>query len=493
MYENSDSFRSDVDRARRRQSDADVRAGDDTITPGYEFLRDRRIADRGITSFQGRPADVADRHVLRQPGRQPRRADVNLASAGVEHRIGRVTLRNRTLVGNYDRFYQNFVPGAVIADSRRWRSPPTTTPRAHERVQPDRRDVRRLRPAASDTRCWRRRTRPPVDGQLPQHRVLQQHRHVDPRFRSRRRRSRRRSRSVRTRPMPTTICGHRGGGVRAGSGRAFAASAGARRRALRSFRSALSQQPQRRHLAASRQPGLAARRHRGQADAGVAVRELQRVVSPEFRRPVLIPDRHHAAGRAGEIHELRGRREMGLAAGLSSRPRSTGWIAPTPERPTRTIPTRIVQTGSQRTNGFELGVNGSVTPRLERSPAATPIRTHSSRSATAAARAGAIVGAGAAQHVLALEQLSSCMPRLSASASASLHRVDMFADHRQHRGPARLHPRGCRGVRPLSRDVRLQLNVENLFDADYYTNADSNTNISFGFPRAVRVGVTTAF
>ena len=45
----------------------------------------------------------------------------------------------------------------------------------------------------------------------------------------------------------------------------------------------------------------------------------------------------------------------------------------------------------------------------------------------------------------------------------------------------------------LTREVRLQLNVENLFDANYYTNADSNTNISFGFPRAARVGVTTSF
>ena len=27
-----------------------------------------------------------------------------------------MTIRNRTLVGNYDRFYQNFVPGAVTAD-----------------------------------------------------------------------------------------------------------------------------------------------------------------------------------------------------------------------------------------------------------------------------------------------------------------------------------------------------------------------------------------
>ena len=48
-------------------------------------------------------------------------------------------------------------------------------------------------------------------------------------------------------------------------------------------------------------------------------------------------------------------------------------------------------------------------------------------------------------------------------------------------------------VRLTREEVRLQLNVENLSSTRTTTNADSNTNISFGFPRAVRVGVTTAF
>src|SRR5262249_32935974 len=33
------------------------------------------------------------------------------------HQHGRLRLRNRTLVGNYDRGYQNYVPGAVSADA----------------------------------------------------------------------------------------------------------------------------------------------------------------------------------------------------------------------------------------------------------------------------------------------------------------------------------------------------------------------------------------
>ena len=44
------------------------------------------------------------------------RADVDLASLALEHRMGSLTLRNRTLYGDYDRGYQNYVPGAVTAD-----------------------------------------------------------------------------------------------------------------------------------------------------------------------------------------------------------------------------------------------------------------------------------------------------------------------------------------------------------------------------------------
>ena len=49
------------------------------------------------------------------------------------------------------------------------------------------------------------------------------------------------------------------------------------------------------------------------------------------------------------------------------------------------------------------------------------------------------------------------------------------------------------GFFSLRHGLRLQLNVENLLDKTYYINADSNTNISPGSPRAVRVGITASF
>ena len=45
---------------------------------------------------------------------------VNLGTAAVEHRLGNATIRNRTVIAGYDRFYQNFVPGAPAPMDRWW-------------------------------------------------------------------------------------------------------------------------------------------------------------------------------------------------------------------------------------------------------------------------------------------------------------------------------------------------------------------------------------
>jgi catecholate siderophore receptor len=45
----------------------------------------------------------------------------------------------------------------------------------------------------------------------------------------------------------------------------------------------------------------------------------------------------------------------------------------------------------------------------------------------------------------------------------------------------------------LNAKLRAQINVENLFDANYYSYAHSNNNITPGSPRAVRFGITSRF
>src|SRR6202008_1185670 len=60
MFEDSNSFRDYVSLERGGITPtATMRvSADTTITLRYEYLKDTRTADRGITSYQGQPADV---------------------------------------------------------------------------------------------------------------------------------------------------------------------------------------------------------------------------------------------------------------------------------------------------------------------------------------------------------------------------------------------------------------------------------------------------
>ena len=141
-------------------------------------------------------------------------------------------------------------------------------------------------------------------------------------------------------------------------------------------------------------------------------------------------------------------------------------------------PTRIVQTGSQRTNGLRARRERAASPPPGGSPAATRTRTRFVTSATAAARLGAQVGQ-VPHHTFSLWNHYQFQPRLAAAVGI-VHRTDMFAaiDNTvtlpgyTRADAARL----CH----VTEGLRLQANVENVFDERYYVNADSNTNISPG-------------
>jgi catecholate siderophore receptor len=81
---------------------------------------DARRVDRGVPSYQGRPLSGALTTFFGNPTVNHSDARVNLASASVEHRTDAgLTLRNRTTWANYDKFYQNTLPGAVNAAGSR--------------------------------------------------------------------------------------------------------------------------------------------------------------------------------------------------------------------------------------------------------------------------------------------------------------------------------------------------------------------------------------
>jgi catecholate siderophore receptor len=117
VAEDSNSFRDYVSLKRFgvNPSVTFVPSGQTTVTFSYEYFRDTRGSDRGIPSYQGLPSDVGISTYFGNPEYNDVWAYVNQASANVEHHEGSLKFHNRTMFGDYDRGYQNFVPGAVNA------------------------------------------------------------------------------------------------------------------------------------------------------------------------------------------------------------------------------------------------------------------------------------------------------------------------------------------------------------------------------------------
>jgi len=153
-------------------------------------------------------------------------------------------------------------------------------------------------------------------------------------------------------------------------------------------------------------------------------------------------------------------------------------------------PTRILQTGSQRINGFEVGLTGNVT-RSWRFVGGYAYQDAFITGATTVAPVGVQV-AQVPHHNFSVWNNYQILSRLAAGLGI-IHRSDMFAaiDNKvtlpgYTRADAALYY-------ALTEKIRLQANVENLFNKTYFTNADGNNNISPGSPRALRVGLTARF
>ncbi len=118
LYENSDSYRDGVGIERYGfNPTVAFRVGPNTtLRAGYEYFRDERTADRGVSSFGDRPLQTDPGTFFGDPTRSPTDATVNLLSSVFEHRFGTgIMLKNRISYGDYDKFYQNVFPGAVNA------------------------------------------------------------------------------------------------------------------------------------------------------------------------------------------------------------------------------------------------------------------------------------------------------------------------------------------------------------------------------------------
>lgn len=118
MAEDSDSYRNGVGIERSGINPTfSYRFGPATrVVLGYEHFKDDRVTDRGIPSYQGKPIKTDVSTFFGNADLSYAMASVDAVSALVEHDFGGgVSLRNRTRYADYDKFYQNVFPGAVNA------------------------------------------------------------------------------------------------------------------------------------------------------------------------------------------------------------------------------------------------------------------------------------------------------------------------------------------------------------------------------------------
>ncbi len=462
------------------------------LTLAYEYFRDKCTADRGITSLQGRPADVPIETFYGDPAQSRAGINVHLVTAAFERRLGRLTIRDRALIGNYSRGYQNFVPGATTPDQslvaltaynnathrRNFFNQTDLTYTAAtgalrhtllgglefgRQLTDNFRNTGYFNNAATSILVpfaaptiaapvtWRQSATDANNhlkldlGAL----YAQDQIEFSPRWQA--------IAGLRLDSFDLQFTNNRTGEYLA------------RRDRLVSPRAGLVFKPAGKislyaNYAVSYLPSS--------GDQFAALTTITRQMQPEkFTNYEL-----------GAKWALLDRLDLTTAVYRLDR---TNTRATDP-----TDPTRLLQTGRQRTRGFELGLVGTLTPRWT-ATAGYAYQDASIVSATASAPAGATV-AQVPRHTFSFWNKYQ-LARPFAVGLGLVGRSAMFAaidDTVVLPGYATL---DAALYYAIGRHWRLQANIENLLDRRYYLNADSNTNISPGSPFAIRVALTARY
>ncbi|MFD3264338.1 TonB-dependent receptor [Phenylobacterium ferrooxidans] len=117
-YERSDSYR-DFANVQRWGVTPSIawRNGDDlTVSLSYEHFEDDRTTDRGVPSFAGGPSPARRSAFFGDPERSYATTKVDLLNLAGEYKLSdSLMIRNRTVFGEYDKFYANIFPsGAAV-------------------------------------------------------------------------------------------------------------------------------------------------------------------------------------------------------------------------------------------------------------------------------------------------------------------------------------------------------------------------------------------
>ncbi len=494
VYENSDSFRKfvNLDRVAFNPTFTITPGPRTRITVGYEFARDRRTADRGITSFGGRPADVPIETFYGNPDDSHVRSNVNILSGSFDHQIGRLNIHNRTTFGDYDRGYQNYVPGATNAAKTfvTLTAYNNATKRRNLFSQTD------LTYVVSTGRI-----KHTLVGGAELGRQLTDNFRNTGFFNNT-------STSILVpfdNPTVNTPVTYRQSATDADNH-------------LKTNLAATYLQDQ---MELSRYAQLVVgvrydyfdlRFHNNRN--GENLRRIDNLVSPRVGLVIKPVEKLSLYGSYGVSYlpssgdqfsslttitqqvkpEKFSNYEVGVKWDVRRYLSLNSAVYRLNRTNTRSIdpnnPTAIIQTGSQRTNGFEVGMNGSVT-RSWSVAGGYAYQDAFITSATAAAAAGKQVGQ-TPHHTFSVWNKYQINRRLGAGLGV-ISRSDMFVAVDNTVVVPGYTRADAAVFYSFNERWRLQANVENLFDRTYFTNADSNTNISPGSPRALRVGLTAKF
>lgn len=494
LYENSGSFRDAVELERYGIAPTLTIAPDAAtrITLGFEHFHDGRTADRGIPSFLGRPADTPISTFFGNPDDSHARARVDLISGLLDRQFGRFNLRNRVMFGDYDRFYQNYVPGAVTADKLRvaLSSYNNATQRRNLFNQTD------LSFIASTGKI--------------RHTILAG---VEV---GRQSTSNLRNTGFFNNTTTSLLVSYENPTI--STPVTFRPSATDANNQVRAEVVASYIQDQielSKHLqivTGLRFDYFDLQFHNNRN--GEELRRIDRLVSPRAGivfKPIMplslyanysvsyLPSSGDQFSSLTTItQQVKPEKFANYEVGVKWDVHRFLFLSAAAYRQNRfntratdpNDPTRILQTGSQRTDGFELGVNGNVT-RSWRVAGGYAYQDAFITSATTNAIAGKQVGL-VPRHAFSLWNNYQFMPKLAAGFGI-VHHTDSFAAVDN----VVVLPGYTRADVALFYSIterwRIQGNLENLFNTKYYINADGNNNITPGRPRGVRFGLIARF
>jgi catecholate siderophore receptor len=494
VYENSGSFRDDVGFERYGVTPTLVyKPSDKTrVRVGYEFFHDGRTVDRGIPSFSGRPSDANRSTFFGSPRDSHASADIHAGSGSIEHQAGLFNIRNATVVADYDKFYQNVFPGAVNSTQAlvSLSGYNNSTLRRNAFNQTDVTGVVSTGPV--------------------RHTLL-----IGSEFG--------RQRSINFRSTAyfennATAVNVPFGNPRLNGPVSFRqAAADADNYAINHVAAVYVQDQVEltRYLqlvGGVRYDSFNIDFHNNRNGENLSRRD--RMVSPRaglVLKPIaplslyasysvsylpssgdqfssltattqtLRPEKftNHEIGAKWDVYRS-------LAVTMAAyRLDRTNTTARDPNDPARTV-----QTGSQRTGGFELGVNGNITSKW-RMVGGYAYQDAYVRSATTAAARGAKV-ALVPHHTFSLWNNYRIMPRVGAGLGL-VHQASMFTGIDNTVRLPSFTRADAATYFTLSENVRIQANVENVMNSVYYPTAHSNNNIMPGFARTARVGLVARF